>query len=73
MLVSDTPGVRMLLLKKALGGVAASSVAAESSRARTYGSASARVTYAGAVSPNVLIGSFWYDWIASPNASALRV
>ena len=46
----------MLLLKNALGGVAAISSAAESSSARTYGSASARATYVGAVTPNVLIG-----------------
>ena len=44
----------MLLLKNVLGGVAAISVAAESSSARTYGSASARGTYVGAVTPQRL-------------------
>ena len=43
-LVSETPGVRMLVVKNALGGVAARIVTAESSRARTYGSACVRVT-----------------------------
>ena len=68
-----TPVVRILLLKNALGGVVAIAAAAESISARTYGSASDRGTYVGAVSPNVLIGIFWYDCSASPNASALSV
>src|SRR5204863_106980 len=66
------PGVRTFALKNALGGVAAISAAAESISARTYGSASERPTYVGAVMLYVLIGICWYDWSASPNASALR-
>ena len=54
-----TPGVRMLALNAALGGVAVISAAAESMSARTYGSASARGTYTGAATPNVSIGIFW--------------
>ncbi len=54
-----TPGVRMLSLKNVLGGVVASSAAAESSSARTYGSDCERGTYTGAVTPYVAIGMRW--------------
>ena len=45
MFVRLTPGVRMFTVKNVLTGVVAISSAAESINARTYGSASARVTY----------------------------
>src|SRR4051812_9735911 len=51
-----TPGVRMLALKNALGAVVAIASRAESSSARTYGSATLRPTYVGAILPYVSIG-----------------
>ena len=48
----------MLFVKNVLGAAAPMIVAAESSRPRTYGKATARDTYVGAVTPKVAIGIF---------------
>ena len=60
-------------MKNPLAGVLASDRAAESSRLRIAGSTSARVAYVGAVTLYVFSGTRWYDWMASPSASAFIV